>query len=185
MIGRVAVVALLAFTISDAAHAGESAYTPTRGKTCRQMVTGSHASVWQCPGPAGYSAEFADEGNVVTVAVGPKGRTKRRDREGLTWRGAGRVFGDTLEWRLAGGKPTAAILRVWRIESDASGDERTVQELLVLKVTLEGACRAGSVDARRPDANAVARSLADAATSFRCGDQARYVGLSSLWSGSL
>jgi hypothetical protein len=66
--------------------------------------------------------------------------------------------------------PGAAVLRIWRAEPE---DERAVQELVIFKVTPSGFCRIASVDAGRPDANALAREEASLASQRRCRGKAR------------
>lgn len=109
---------------------------------------------------------------MVAVELGPTGREKAIVEDGLMWQGAdGKAFGDRLEWRLAGARPYAAILRIRRSDFDMKANKTiTVEELLVIKVTPQGACRIGVVDGKSPNANALARDLADSpATAFRCG----------------
>lgn len=120
---------------------------------------------WRCKGPAGYSAVFSDEGNVVGVELGPSGAEKNLG--GLQWVGGEEAIGPTLEWRLRGGAPVAAILRI--ADRDENGVQR--RRLLVAKVSATGGCLIGFVDARSPRANLEARRLADRrAASFRCED---------------
>lgn len=92
------------------------------------------------------------------------------------WQGADKVFGEKVEWRLMIGKPYAAILRIWRQDFDEKANRsQTAEELLVIKVSSQGACRVGMIDGKQLSANALARAMADTvATTFRCGtDQPR------------
>jgi hypothetical protein len=50
---------------------------------------------WRCPGSGGYVTEFGDEGNVVGVSVWIP-RQKQNSPPAISWRGAGRVFGEKL-----------------------------------------------------------------------------------------
>src|SRR4051794_536791 len=83
-----------------------SVYTFTGGGKCvdrsREQLGG-----WICAGPAGYWAEFFDEGNLAAVVIKQSGRAD--PSPGYAWRGAGKVFGDRLEWLLTDGAPHAAI----------------------------------------------------------------------------
>jgi hypothetical protein len=120
---------------------------------------------WRCKGPAGYSALFSDEGNVVGVELGPSGAEKNLG--GLQWAGGEDAIGPEVEWRMRGGAPVAAILRI--ADRDENGVQR--RRLLVAKVSVTGGCLIGFVDARSPRANLAARRLADRrAESFRCED---------------
>lgn len=150
--------------------AQESAYTPTQGPACRDRGSQSAFNIWRCPGPAGYEVEFADEGNIVGVAIG-RPDDKRKIGPPVSWRGAERVFGDKLQWRLANGVPVAAILRIWRVWTDREGNDRTVQELLVMRVSPEGMCRVGAVDVRQINANQTAQQLADTGTCMTSKQQ--------------
>ena len=85
---------------------------------------------------------------------------------------------ETIEWRLAAGRPFATIHR-WFVD-DGKGGERQV--LVVSTVAGSGSgssCMVGFVDANaNPSANLIARGLADAeARGFRCGvDRPGFVG---------
>lgn len=140
--------------------AQESVYTPTQGPACRDSGFRSAFNIWRCPGPAGYVVEFADEGNVATMAIG-RPRDKGQLGRPMSWRGAERVFGDKLEWRVVNGKPVAAILRIWRSDTDSEGSERIIQELLVMRILSQAACRIGAIDTRQGNANLIAQQLAD------------------------
>lgn len=146
---------------------------------------GGHPPVFEavCPGPEGWEVKVveADLRFYVTprrvgAADGAPGETLPAFNTIHTvgeWRGrwqnvsaagtgAQRVF-----------VPHAFILRYFT--DDGSGDAAGRGNMLVVfKVTGEGACHLARVDARAvPDANAVARRLADErAPSFRCGADA-------------
>jgi len=119
---------------------------------------------------------------MVAVEFGPKGREKAVVEDGLVWQGADKAFSEKIERRLSGPKPYAAILRIWRQDFNEKANlPQAIEELLVIKISARGACRIGSVDARRAEANTIARDLADvSAASFRCGiDQPRTIGVPS------
>jgi hypothetical protein len=98
----------------------------------------SHEGARSCRGPAGYSAEFADEGNVAAFSIWLPGRAGKS-----TFAGRAKVFGDAVEWVLDGDGPKAAVLRIWRAEMPAEGPEREVQELAVFKITARKSARSG------------------------------------------
>lgn len=75
-------------------------YTKTAGKQCVDESDPLFGK-WTCPGPSGFSSEFFDEGNVASFGIRRPG--ERRARSSYTWRGAGKVFGDHIEWRIDGG----------------------------------------------------------------------------------
>lgn len=145
--------------LSAPAYAVESLYTRTSGPKCRDSGSKEEFNIWQCPGPAGYRAEFSDEGNLVAFKVFRTGQ--RDDEPALIWRGADNVFGDKLEWRLSDGKPIAAILRTWRVDTDQTGHDHVTQEFLVISLRGQRSCKVGAVNAREPNANHHARALAD------------------------
>jgi hypothetical protein len=109
-------------------------------------------------------AEYADEGNIAGIALWHPTRQQRSPLS-VSWRGAGRVLGDKLEWRMTAGLPYAAILRIWRIDAAADGREREVEELMVLRVSPIGACRVASVNAPAASERDRARMSNSAATS--------------------
>jgi hypothetical protein len=157
--------ALSAF-FSPFAHGEESIFTPTHGSPCTDRSRAEVGS-WRCAGPSGYVAEYGDEGNVVAIAIWMPRHTRRADRT-VTWRGAGRVFGEKLQWRVDSGDPVAAILRIWRVDAKPDGQEREVSELIVLKVAPAGSCRVASISVRQAGANEIAQTLSGQATSLPC-----------------
>lgn len=183
MTSRLLAIAVAAVLMAGSAGAAELTYSATSGPGCTNIRSKREFNSWRCQGPAGYSAVFHDLGNMVAVELGPTGREKTIVEDGLLWQGAdGKAFGDRLEWRLAGGKPYAAVLRIRRSDFDVNADKATiVEELLVIKVTPQGSCGIGTVDAKSSNANAHARDLADAsAAPFRCGtDKPRQMGVSA------
>jgi hypothetical protein len=164
-IARLAVALTIASTA--AASAAQSLYTTTRGPACKD-ASKAYFSVRRCPGPAGYAAEYSDEGNVAAVALWIPGPTSRRAATSVVWRSGGRVFGDLLEWRIDRENPVAAILRIWRIDASSAGGDEALEELVLLKVRPEGSCRVVTVPARRPNANEVVRAMSSQVDSMPC-----------------
>lgn len=152
------------------AYATESVYSRTSGSGCDDSGSIEELSVWQCPGPAGYSAEFSDEGNLVAFKIFRIGQ--RDDEPGLIWRGAEQVFGNRLEWRMSDGKPIAVILRTWRrLAADDSGHEAVRQEFLIISLRGQQPCKVGAINAREPHANRHARVLADSVVSCQADEK--------------
>ena len=147
------------------AFAGErSVYMPAHGSTCVDRSR-EHEGAWSCPGPAGYAAEFSDEGNLAAFSIRPPGR--KAGASYVFW-GRRRIFGDVVDWRVDDDTPTAAVLRTWRAVIQADGSELEVQELAIFKVTPQESCRVASIDVRQPAANDAARRLASEAAWMPC-----------------
>jgi hypothetical protein len=150
------------------AAAGEhNAYMPTNGARCTDRSR-QHEGAWSCPGPAGYAADFSDEGNLAAFAIRPPGRMEKV--VAYVFPGRDRVFGDIVDWHVVDGAPRAAVLRVWRAVVLVDGSEAEVQELVVFKVGLRETCRIASVNVRQPAANEAARRLAGHAIEKPCAD---------------
>ncbi len=176
MIARGLAAIALSALAAGSIEAAEIAYSPTNGPACVTIRSKREFNSWRCPGPSGYSARFSDLGNMVAVEFGPTGKEKAVVEDGLMWQGVDNSFGDKIEWRLADGKPFAAIMRIRRQDFDEKLDKvRDFEDFLVIKVSAQGACRIGAVDAQHRDAIDIARDLADkTAPLFRCGrDQPR------------
>jgi hypothetical protein len=104
---------------------------------------------------------------VAGIAIlAPKG--KRQAPSAISWRGYGKVFGDLLEWRFDGGRPKAAILRIWRIDTATDGVEHEVEELILLKTLPAGACWVASINARQAGANEMIQTMSAQVSSLRC-----------------
>lgn len=159
---------LSALTVSTA-HADASIFTLTSGPSCTDRSRANFGS-WRCPGPGGYVAEFGDEGNVAGVSVWMP-RHKLNAPPAVAWRGAGRVFGEKIQWKISAGRPAAAILRVWRTATKSDGAEREVEELMILRLSTEkGACRVASIDAHQTGANEIAERQSESAAALPCLD---------------
>jgi hypothetical protein len=138
----------------------------TNGPSCSDNSK-EYRGMWTCPGPAGLAVTFFDEGNVVGVSFG---RDVRKDRNAATaiWRGAGKVFGDLLEWRIDDrGIPRAAILRTWEVGETGE----SVQSLRVFSINDDIACEHASVAATLPHANWDAGAEAENASRWYCTEK--------------
>src|SRR5882724_10489726 len=100
------------------------------------------------------------------------GSLKYKAKTPITWRGVGRVFGDKLQWRINNGRPVAAVLRIWRTDTKSDGQERELEELIVLKIAPEGSCRVASIDARQRGANEIAERKSEGVSILPCLDDA-------------
>ncbi len=145
-------------------------FSPTSGPSCLDQ-SDEGVRVWRCPGPGGYIVEFGDEGNWAGIGFA-KGRLRGPPVESVaSWRGSGRVFGDKLQWVMQGGKPGAAIIRIWRIDTNKDGDEQEVQELAVFRLEHARACQYATVNARQLSANNLAEQRASDALKWSCPRQ--------------
>jgi hypothetical protein len=92
---------------------------------------------------------FADEGNVVSVTLAPSALIAKA-KPTAQWRGAGKAFGQTVQWIIRGGVPRAAVIRTWQRPDD---DEREIQELLVFAIDGPKACAYAAIDIHLAKAN--------------------------------
>ena len=166
---RSVLAALLLGATVTGATAGH-VFTPTSGSSCSGSSK-PQFNVWRCPGPGGFFAEYADEGNMVAVAIASKASSRRGAAATVSFRGSGKVFGDKLQWLVEDGKPQAAILRIWRTETTKEGVENEVQELIVFKVQSASACQYAVVKASQPSANELAVARALEASSATCPEK--------------
>lgn len=146
-----------------------SSYTTHEYTKCRKdQGNGDPVSVHRCPGKAGITVIWTAGDDSSAVEFGAKAL-----QETISAKAAFFEAGKTIEWRgPKGGKPQAAILRY---ATGANVGKLDGSRLVVYRLAADGSsCILGSVDARKPDANAAARRLADEkAPSFRCGRDAR------------
>jgi hypothetical protein len=64
---RSVLAALLLLGATATGATAGNVFTPTSGSSCSGSSK-PQFNVWRCPGPGGFFAEYADEGNVVAVA---------------------------------------------------------------------------------------------------------------------
>lgn len=162
---KAAVVLMSFLSVAPSFAAERNVYMPTHGTNCVDRSQ-QHEGAWSCRGPAGYLADFSDEGNVAAFAIRPPGRLQKS--VAYTFAGRGKVFGDVVDWHLLDGVPTAAVLRVWRALMQQDGSEHDIQGLVVFKVSPQESCPVASVDVRQPAANDAARHLAIEAVGMPC-----------------
>jgi hypothetical protein len=150
-------VALISCALAD------TTFTAASGPSCKDDSK-PEFGLWTCPGPAGYAARFGDEGNMVSLTLAP---ARAIDRAGPTaqWRGAGKAFGDKVQWIMRDGVPRAAVIRTWRRPDD---DEREIQELSIFAIDGKRACAYGAVDIHQARANEVALAKGEEAAGSRC-----------------
>lgn len=146
-----------------------SSYTSHDYAKCRKdKGDGDPVAVHRCAGKAGIAVIWTagDDASGVGFGPGPADETILPD---IAFFEAGR----TIEWRgPKAGRPQAAILRYATGRNVGRLDGA---RLVVYRLAADGqSCIIGSVDARKPAANAAARRLADEkGPSFRCGQDSR------------
>jgi hypothetical protein len=159
--------AVLAVAAADSAF-GQTQFTPATGPGCKDESQDGFG-LWTCPGPAGYAVRFADEGNIVSLTIAPRRAIKKVQGPTAQWRGAGKVFGDKVQWIMRAGVPKAAVIRTWR--RPEGSDDGEVQELSVFAVSGEKACLFGAIDVHADKANEAALVRAEQAADSRCPEQ--------------
>lgn len=141
-----------------------STYTDLDLDKCKlvseQAEEGTSAE-WLCPG-FGELPLIVEEGDGrFDVDAGPK-------NEAFETIGAFNSLGDAVEWRLNNGMPFAIIFRYQDATPEAKG--RTVLAVEKVGTTALPGCRVAQVAGDVPDANQVARDIADTnAADFTCG----------------
>lgn len=147
-----------------------SSYTTHDYAKCRKdQGNGDPVSVHRCSGKAGITVVWIAGDDSSAVEFGAKAV-----QETISDKAAFFEAGKTIEWRSPkGGKPEAAILRYATGQNVGKLDG---SRLVVYRLAPDGAsCIVGSVDARKPNANAAARRLVEEkAAGFRCGQDARF-----------
>jgi len=157
-------VAVLTTSAGGSALA-DTTFTAASGPKCKDESK-PEFGLWTCPGPAGYAVRFADEGNVVSLTLAPSGSIANAAPT-AQWRGAGKVFGDKVQWIMRSGVPRAAVIRAWRRAGD---DDREIQELSVFAIDDKRACPVGAVDIHQPKASDLALAKAEEAVGGHCHD---------------
>ena len=156
MTSRFALAAFAAFAATAPAKAPAitSAYTDLNLDLCKKLEHSEEGdwSVWRCPGIAGVSIYIESGDGRYDIDAGT------RDKDEL-WSGPFDDIPARVEWRLSGGKPFALIYRL----TIATPEHPRTSRLLVEKVgrgSIPG-CRTADIPGATPDANAVARRMAD------------------------
>ena len=165
-------LAILAFLVagSSIAFAGQitSVYSDFDLKKCKALELYSdegEGGVWQCTGIKGFDLLYLEGDLRGYVAFGPQARSQCTSAQTF---GAFNSPGPKIEWRMENGKPIATIFR-W-FTDNGSGEEGAKQNwLAVTKLNGKDACRTALIDTKYPNANAVAREMADEnSRTFNC-----------------
>jgi hypothetical protein len=181
-LGPLLAIPILGLAALQSASAAESVYTDVDLDHCKVLSSPAEGEpgdfiTQRCAGYGDFPLYFSEDDLRQSVYFGPIAKTIL-DQAGETFSAFNHI-GKKVEWRVDDdGAPYAAILR-WYIENanpDTGATDRAAQGqvLVVSKVAQTAepvACVIGYVDAlANPDANGLARSLADSlAKSFACG----------------
>jgi hypothetical protein len=104
ILGLTAVLAMVAIGSALA----DTTFTAASGPKCKD-TSKPEFGLWICPGPAGYAAQFADEGNMVSLTLAPSGSIAKA--------------GPTAQWRGAGIRRQSAVDHArWRSKSRGDPD---------------------------------------------------------------
>jgi hypothetical protein len=147
-------------------------------KTCRHTRGRGEEDYgsWRCAGYAGIDIYLSAGDQRMNVSFGPK--ASREVAASQTLPQFNSAYKGVVEWRIAGGKPFAAILR-WNVRLPSDGRTASGRVLVVTRLNPGGVCHVGYVDARtNTNPNEVARHLADTkARAFNCdSDKAEWIG---------
>lgn len=165
-------LAFLAFVVagSSTAFSGEisSIYSDFDLKKCKALefyADEGEGGVWECEGIEGFDVLYLEGDLRGFVAFGPEARSQCTSAQTF---GAFNSPGPRIEWRMENGKPIATIFR-W-FTDNGSGEEGAKQNwLVVTKLNGKDACRMALIDTKYPNANAVARKMADEnSPGFNC-----------------
>ena len=177
-----AVVLLSSTAMPPSAFAQEAVtYTYTSfdaDKTCKHTRGKAEEDygTWRCAGHAGIDVVLSAGDQRMNVSFGANASREVAAKETLP--SFNDIYTGTVEWRIAGGKPFATILR-WNVMLPNDERKATGRVLVVTRLNPGGVCHVGYVDARaNPNPNELARALADTKVrTFKCGsDKAEWVG---------
>jgi len=156
-----------------------SAYTSTAPKDCRSIGKPDlqDSATWVCPGKSGLVV-LINEGDLrETVSVGTSRAAAEREPAARAGFGPFNSTTNTIEWRMADGKPFAIIQR-WQLadidDEDKRGRPTTKSMLVVTRLPPGAVCHVAYVDVKaNPNVNELARKAADDfARDFNCGKDA-------------
>jgi hypothetical protein len=162
-----AALSILCLTSLPALAANDSAYTEFDLDKCKLIESvedeGGYAS-FSCPGYGGNEVFFAEGDLRGMLAIGTDPENHCAARQSF---GPFNSIDGKIEWRLKGGKPFATIQR-WRV-SDPEDSEKSYPWLVITRLEGEDSCRAALVEGAMPNANQIARDLADTfVPAFSC-----------------
>jgi len=105
-------VGLMTISNPAALKAAEGLVLPTTGAACKTTASGAEYNAWHCSGPAGYGFSYDD--SIMQAALSFYALSQGRPSESMAWAPSHLGIGSRIEWRMANGKPFAAIIARWR-----------------------------------------------------------------------
>ena len=158
-------IPLIAALLIAPAQAADSIYSDLKLDACQKLSDPNDEEScceWRCPGIKGNEVMVMEGDSRSFVAYGPEAR---QQCAALQTFGAFNSLGAKVEWRLENGKAFATILR-WFTDN---GDGVRKNWLVVTKLDGGQGCHTAYIDGAMPDANGLARKLADSVTRrFDC-----------------
>ena len=163
-----AIAALLLLATTVQAEAAKSIYTKIDLKKCQQIKKPDgqiFEGAWRCAGYAGYDVFISAADSREMAAFG---QSDKNNCSGTKTFNGFNTTGSTIEWRMMGPKPIAAIQR-WTVSIDAADSSKHVTWLVVNKLVGGTSCQIHYVAGSFPKANEAARKAADQkAEGFNC-----------------
>jgi hypothetical protein len=175
VLGSVFLVGCVPFSWANAQTIG-SVYTSTAPKDCKVKSAENgvdDSTIRLCPGKAGLVVLVSEDDLRETVSLGRNRAAAEEEPAAKTWFAPFNWTTETVEWRMAGGKPFAIIQR-WHIDDfgdeDNNGRPKAKPMLAVTRLPPGAVCHVAYVDvAANPNANELARKAADElARGFDC-----------------
>ncbi|MDB5500990.1 MAG: hypothetical protein JWR89_892 [Tardiphaga sp.] len=175
-----AAIAALACAVGSAAASDgvTSTYTSTADKDCRKLSSfkidgDDYASEYLCPGYAGLKVLKQEDDLREKISVGRSAGAAAREPAAAQGFGPFNSTTNSVEWRVANGRPFAMIQR-WHIadndDPDKTGRPQAKQMLVVTRLPPGAVCHVAYIDVTaNADANEIARKAADeVARGFGC-----------------
>jgi hypothetical protein len=156
-----------------------SIYTSIAAKQCRHTsllkIDGAdYASDHMCPGLGGLKVLRQEDDLRQTVSVGRSRAEAAGEPAAAQGFGQFNSTADTIEWRLADGRPFAIIQRWYVADAEApekNGRPQSKQILIVTRLPPGPVCHVAEIEVKgNPNANQAARKAADeTARDYQCG----------------
>ena len=168
------------------AAAFDSGYSSIAENGCRKSVVfrvqgSEYAASRVCAGRAGYVVVVDEEDLRETLSIGRTAKAARKEPAADDHYGAFNGYEDRVEWRSIKGRAPFAAIVGWSFaaneNTEPNGRPKSARFLVVMRLPPGPVCKVAYVDrAANPDANALARQVADeSAGTFKCGTEAVHI----------